>query len=120
VRGEPPTLYASPGNVVLGVIEGLVLQLVDGHRARMTSYPESPNPNLIPRIEDADQFRAALDLLSILEERNAEQANRLRVRLELAMFYQCPSCRNDPLRRDECSTCSGDGFVPESFSLPPA
>ncbi|WP_107331922.1 hypothetical protein [Metapseudomonas otitidis] len=118
MRGEPPRAENNGGRPV-ATLQGLTLTLVStGERLRLCPDKAADNPHQFPRIEDADEMRAALVAHKLAEETcDAERAQALARSIRQSAFYRCPCCDNDSCRRDECLACQGDGFVWEGINI---
>lgn len=68
----------------------------------------------LPCVTDPDAYRALCQSLVEAEDRDHhERAEVLRAMVDAAAFCQCPACDDVYDRRQDCSTCNSEGFVPD-------
>lgn len=120
-HANPPVLFER--NDKTAVLVGLRLVFHTGKVLRLVpDVGAEPDPRRGPRVESEEGFKLLLDELELVEECQSEagreRATALRLRIDVAAFYECPSCHNTGQDREFCSLCGGDGFVWEGVDLP--
>ncbi|MGE9765360.1 hypothetical protein [Pseudomonas sp. PDM20] len=115
---DPPELMDRSKR--LGVILGTRLRFDSGEVLHLVPMTRGGDPHRDPRIEDLDQFRVMLQAQELAEDAGEfQRAAEIGRSLDLAAFYECPHCHNDPCAREACELCHGDGFVWEGIDLDP-
>lgn len=93
-------------------ITGLTMALPDGRLYDLVETQRVVEGVTYEPIVDPDMYRALVDTAQLAQEshdlRSFEKARPL---LDLASFCTCPTCLDRFGPRDDCSTCSGKGFV---------
>jgi len=108
-------LVFTPSGVVAR-ITGLTLILPDGQLYCLVETGRMIEGVAFEPIDDPDLYRALVDTAQIAEEcRDLRAYERLRPLLDLARFRICPTCQDHFDPREDCSTCSGRGFVTKSL-----
>lgn len=93
-------------------ITGLRLTLSDGQRYDLVETGRTIDGVAFKPIDDPDLYRALVDAAQVAEEcRHLPAFERLRPLLDLARFRICSTCHDRFDQREDCSTCSGRGFV---------
>jgi hypothetical protein len=96
----------------IGRINGLTLTLPGGEQWDLVETGRTIEGVRHEPIEDADFFRALVDVAQIaLECRNLHTYERLRPLIDLARFCICPDCLDRFDRREDCRRCTGQGFM---------
>jgi hypothetical protein len=102
--------YSSARDV--GRIEGLTLTMEDGSQFDLIETKRMVLNKVYPAIEDPDVYRWMVDVVQVAtENRDLEIVRRIRPFLELAKFIRCPTCLDRFGKREDCTPCSGLGFV---------
>ncbi|KSQ21744.1 hypothetical protein APB26_32705 [Pseudomonas aeruginosa] len=123
-HANPPVLFER--NDKTAVLDGLRLRFTNGRILRLVpDAGAEPDPRRGPRVSSEEGFRLLLDQLDQAEEiasgasdaALAERIETLRRRIDVAAFYECPSCHNAVLERDCCHLCRGEGFVWEGVDI---
>ena len=97
---------------VTGRIVGLTLTLPDDRRFDLIETGRMILGIIYKPIEDADMYRVLIDAAQVaLESRDLKAYEKMRPFIDLARFRTCPTCLDRFDRRDDCATCSGQGFV---------
>ncbi|RON19453.1 hypothetical protein [Pseudomonas frederiksbergensis] len=93
-------------------IEDLTLTLPDGRRFDLIETGRMILGVIYTSIDDPDMYRALVDAAQVaLEGRELAAYEKMRPFMDLARFRTCPVCLDRFDRRDDCATCSGQGFV---------
>ena len=93
-------------------IEGLTLTMPDGRQFDLIETGRTILGVIYQPIEDPDMYRALVDTAQVsLENRDLNAFEKMRPFIDLARFRICPVCVDRFDRRDDCPTCSGQGFV---------
>jgi len=95
----------------IGRITGLALEL--NRRRYQLIETERMIAGVTHRpLSDADAYRALIDAAQVAqEERDLRAFEKLRPHVESAAFCICPACLDSFSARDDCTTCTGKGFV---------
>ncbi|CAH0211778.1 hypothetical protein SRABI89_02007 [Pseudomonas koreensis] len=102
------TLGLSPK---IGRISGLVLEM-NGRRYQLVETERMIADITHHPIFDSDTYRALVDAAQVAqEERDLRAFEKVRPHIESAVFCVCPNCLDRFGDRDDCTTCSGKGFV---------
>ncbi|MGF6455660.1 hypothetical protein [Pseudomonas frederiksbergensis] len=109
--GTGANLVFNPSGVTAR-IEGLTLTLLDGRQFDLIETGRMILGVIHKPIEDPDIYRALVDAAQVaLEGRNLNAYEKMRPFIDLARFSTCPTCVDRFDRREDCSACSGQGFV---------
>ncbi|MFJ7281841.1 hypothetical protein [Pseudomonas sp. NPDC099000] len=93
-------------------ITGLTLTMPDGRRYDLIETQRVVEGVTYQPIDDPDLYRVLLDTAQLAQEsHNLRAFEKARPLLELANFCTCPTCLDHFGQRDDCPTCSGNGFV---------
>ncbi|MCO8310970.1 hypothetical protein [Pseudomonas mandelii] len=96
-------------------IEGLMLTLPDGRLFDLIETGRMILGVIHQPTEDPDMYRALIDAAQVaLEGRDLNAYEKMRPFIDLAKFRTCPVCLDRFDRKDDCLTCSGQGFVVKS------
>ncbi|MDQ0739270.1 hypothetical protein [Pseudomonas sp. W4I3] len=100
-------------------INGLLLTAPSGELYDLVQTAQVINGKVYPIIGDADAYRALVDCAQVtLEERDFEGYRIARPLLLSAKFSKCTACHDRFDLREDCMTCSGQGFVPKGDNQP--
>lgn len=109
--GNEATLILNPSGEI-GRITGLILSMPSGERYELVETKRMINGIVHEPLEDADFYRAMIDVAQVAEEcRDLQSYGKLRPLIDLAAFCICPVCRDHFSQRDGCPACDGKGFV---------
>ncbi|WP_454868475.1 hypothetical protein [Pseudomonas farris] len=109
--GSGAKLVFNPSGVTAR-IEGLTLTLHDGRQFDLIETGRMILGVIYTSIDDPDMYRALVDAAQVaLEDRDLNAYEKMRPFIDLARFRTCPACLDRFDRRDDCSACSGQGFV---------
>lgn len=109
--GSGANLVFNPSGVTAR-IEGLTLTLRDGRQFDLIETGRMILGVIYKPIEDPDIYRALVDAAQVaLEGRDLNAYEKIRPFIDLARFITCPACLDRFDRRDDCASCSGQGFV---------
>jgi hypothetical protein len=109
--GSGVNLVFNPSGVTAR-IEGLTLILPDGRQFDLIETGRMILGVIYKPIEDSDIYRALVDAAQVaLEDRDLNIYEKMRPFIDLARFKTCPDCLDRFDRRDDCTACSGQGFV---------
>ncbi|MCX2896780.1 hypothetical protein [Pseudomonas mandelii] len=104
-------LVLNPSGAV-GRITGLILTLPDGQMYDLIETGRTVEGVSHVPIEDPDLYRALVDLAQMAQEcRDLCAFEKIRPFIDLAKFRCCPTCFDRFDKCEDCSTCSGKGFV---------
>jgi hypothetical protein len=93
-------------------ITGLTLTLADGQQYDLVETGRTIDGIAFQPIADPDLYRALVDIAQVAQEcRDLRAFERLRPLLDLAQFCTCPTCLDRFDRREDCPSCTGQGFV---------
>ncbi|MGY2257933.1 hypothetical protein [Pseudomonas sp. SDO55104_S430] len=111
---------ASGANLVLNPsgeiarISGLSLTLPDGKQYSLIETARTIDGVTYEPLDDADTYRALIDVAQVAHEgRDLRTFEKLRPLIDLACFRLCSACWDRFDQREDCSACSGSGFVPK-------
>lgn len=108
-------VFTSSGAVAR--ITGLTLILPDGQQYDLVETGRTIDGVTYAPIEDPDLYRALVDIAQVAHERGDLRAfERVRPLIDLARFRICPTCLDSFDRREDYSTCLGQGFVTKSLA----
>lgn len=100
-------------------ISGLRFVTTDGISCRLVETGRMSNGKWLTGVSDPDAYRALVDLAQAAFERNDWRRYRLlRDRVRYSPFDCCPGCGDSFAAREDCSTCGGLGFIPDSLGDP--
>lgn len=100
-------------------INGLVLTAPSGELYDLVQTAQVIWGKIYPAICDADVYRALVDCAQVaLEEHDFESYRKARPLLISASFTRCTTCLDRFGLREDCTNCSGQGFVPKTGSQP--
>jgi hypothetical protein len=109
--GTGANLVLNPSGVKAH-IEGLTLTLPDGRQFDLIETGRMILGVIHKPIEDPDIYRALVDAAQVAGEgRDLNAYEKMRPFIDLARVSTCPSCLDRFDRREDCSACSGQGFV---------
>lgn len=95
----------------IGRISGLVLEM-NGRRYQLLETERMIAGVTRRPLSDADAYRALIDAAQVAhEERDLHAFEKVRPHIESAAFCICPDCLDNFGAREDCSTCTGKGFV---------
>ena len=95
----------------IGKFAGLTLEM-NGRQYRLIETNRVIDGVDCEPLDDPDTYRALVDAAQVAqEERNLHAFERLRPFIESATFCTCPVCRDRFGQSEECTTCSGKGFL---------
>jgi hypothetical protein len=93
-------------------ITGLTLTLPDGQQYDLVETGRTIEGVSFEPIEDPDLYRALVDVAQVAQEcRDLPTFERVRPLIDLARFRICPACLDRFDRREDCPTCTGQGFA---------
>lgn len=109
--GSGANLVFNPSGITAR-IEGLTLTLRDGRQFDLIETGRMIRGVIYQPIEDPDMYRALIDAAQVaLEGRDLAAYEKMRPFIDLARFRTCTACLDRFDRRDDCATCSGQGFI---------
>jgi len=95
----------------VGTITGLILEM-HGRRYQLIETQRMIRGICHNPIDDPDTYRALVDAAQIAQEdRDLRVIEKVRPHIESAAFCICPACLDRFGTRDDCTTCTGKGFV---------
>lgn len=116
-RDETGLVLKYSSSTETGSIEGLVLTMADGRQFDLIEARRMVQGKVYTAIEDPDVYRWMVDVVQVATEtRDVDIVERIRPFLELARFRQCSTCLDRFGKREDCTVCDGQGFVPKLLS----
>lgn len=110
-NGSGANLIFNPSGIT-ACIEGLTLTLPDGRRFDLIETGRMILGVIHRPIDDPDLYRALVDAAQVaLEDCDLNAFEKMRPFIDLARFRTCSDCLDRFDRKDDCSTCSGKGFI---------
>lgn len=109
-------LVFNPSGTVAS-ITGLTLTLPEGQKYELVETGRMIDGRTVEPIDDPDTYRALVDAAQVAEEcRNLPVFEKLRPLVDLARFRTCPACHDGFAPREDCPTCTGQGFVTKTLA----
>lgn len=94
------------------VLDGLVLTSKTGELYDLVQTTHFINGRLYPCVDDPDSYRLLVDSAQLALERHDFDTYRIvRPLLLSARFTKCGLCMDNFAMREDCDTCTGNGFV---------
>lgn len=105
------SLVFSPSGAIAR-ITGLTLTFPDGQQFELIETGRTINGTLFKPVDDPDIYRSLIDSAQVAQEcRDLLAFEKMRPLIDLARFCICPACLDRFDRREDCTACSGQGFV---------